>query len=99
MPTRKTPPPTAGPTCPACKRLVADLKQMKSQQRKQATALNKLEAQLRTQATELAKERERHHQLETALHWQSFTQPYLLHLFGQHLPEGNVLAAGLTHFN
>ena len=99
MATRNNTPPPAGPTCPGCQRLAADLARLKSQQRKQAADLRKLETQLRAQAADLATEQERSHKLEAALHWQSFTQPYLLHLFGQHLPKGNALAAGLTHFN
>lgn len=100
MGTRKQPaPPPAGPTCPGCQRLAVDLKKMESWQRKQAADLRKLEALLRAQAAELATEQERSRKLEAALHWQYFIQPYMLHQFSQHLPQGNALIAGLTHFN
>lgn len=98
MGTRKQPAP-AGLTCPGCKRLAADLKKMESQLRKQVADLRKLEALLRTQAADLTAERERGQKLEANLHWQYFIQPYLLHQFSQHLPEGNALIAGLSHFN
>ena len=96
MATRKKTPP---PACLDCQHLLAELAKVQRQQRQQATELRTLQAQLQTQAVELAEARELGRRLDEALSYCRFTQPYLLHLFGQHLPQGNVLVAGLSHLN
>ena len=89
----------AGPTCPDCRALAADLARLQRQQRKQTAELRQLVILLQQQRAELAEERERSGRLNEALSYHRFVQPYLLHQFGQHLPEKNALAAGLAHLN
>lgn len=96
---RKTTPPPAGPTCPGCQSLAAELARLQRQQRKQATEIRKLQAALLSQETELFEERTRSIRLDKALSQYRFLNPYRLLEFSQHLPEGNALAAGLTHLN
>ncbi|WP_035565996.1 hypothetical protein [Hymenobacter sp. IS2118] len=92
---KKTPP----PSCLDCQHLLAELAKVQRQQRKQAAEFRELNTQTQSLLTALSAAREKIQHLETALDYHRFTQPYLLHLFGQHLPQGNALAAGLSHFN
>lgn len=92
---KKTPP----PACLDCQHLLAELAKVQRQQRKQAADFRELNTQTQSLLTALSEARETIHRLETTLSYHRFTQPYLLHLFGQHLPQGNALAAGLTHHN
>lgn len=99
MAARKTTSPPAGPECLGCRALAADLARLQRKQRQQTADLRKLEVLYRAQAAELTETRELSRKLEEALNYTHFVQPYLLHQFSQHLPEGNALVAGLAHFN
>jgi hypothetical protein len=99
MGARKPTPPPAGPTCPGCQAQAAKLTHLERQQRKQAKEIRQLQGLLYEKDQQVAEARELARRLDEALSFHRFTQPYLLHLFGIHLPEGNGLVAGLSHLN
>lgn len=99
MAARKTTPPPLSPMCPDCRALAAKVARLERQQRQQAANARKYEALLLQLRADLAEARELGRKLEDSLSYHRFTQPYLLHLFGQHLPQQNALAAALFHLN